>query len=83
MERGLRDCPEIDPARLMPWLAERRAQIERGDFHDVHAWLREKVYAHGRKFTPAEAIERVVGGPIDPEPYLRYLREKLDLLARA
>lgn len=31
MERGLRDCPEIDPARLMPWLAERRAQIERGD----------------------------------------------------
>lgn len=31
MERVLRDRPEIDPARLTPWLAERRAQVERGD----------------------------------------------------
>ena len=29
------------------------------------------------KGTPAETVERVVGGPIDPQPYLAYLREKL------
>ena len=30
-------------------------------------------------WTPAETIERVVGGPIDPQPYLAYLRDKLAL----
>ena len=53
-------------------------QIERGDFHELHMWLRENIYALGRKFTPAETVERVVGGPIDPKPYLRYLRGKLE-----
>jgi len=53
-------------------------QIERGDFHELHMWLRENIYALGRKFTPAETVERVVGGPIDPEPYLAYLRDKLE-----
>ena len=53
-------------------------QIERGDFHELHMWLRENIYALGRKFTPAETVERVVGGPIDPQPYLRYLRDKLE-----
>ena len=33
---------------------------------------------YGRKFTPGETLERVVGtSQIDPEPYVRYLREKL------
>jgi carboxypeptidase Taq len=58
-------------------------QIERGDFGELGGWLRENIYAHGRKFTPAETIERVVGGPIDPEPYLAYLRGKLSALAAA
>jgi carboxypeptidase Taq len=52
-------------------------QIERGDFGELHAWLRENIYASGRKFTPAETVERVVGGPIDPQPYLAYLNAKL------
>jgi carboxypeptidase Taq len=58
-------------------------QIERGDFSELHGWLRENLYSLGSKFTPAETIRRVVGGPIDPEPYLRYLRGKLSALAAA
>ena len=58
-------------------------QMERGDFADLHTWLRDNLYALGRKLTPAETIERVVGGPIDPEPYLAYLRGKLSALAAA
>jgi carboxypeptidase Taq len=58
-------------------------QMERGEFSAVHDWLRENLYSLGRKFTPSETIERVVGGPIDPGPYLRYLRDKQDLLAPA
>ncbi len=30
----------------------------------------------GRKLTPKETLERIAGVPLDPEPYLRYLREK-------
>jgi carboxypeptidase Taq len=51
-------------------------QIEQGDFGPLAAWLGEHVYRHGRKFTPSELLERVVGGPIDPEPYIRYLETK-------
>jgi carboxypeptidase Taq len=53
-------------------------QLERGDFAELHAWLRDTIYSLGRKLTPAETVERAVGGPIDPQPYLAYLREKLD-----
>jgi carboxypeptidase Taq len=58
-------------------------QMERGDFSSLHAWLRENLYVLGRKFTPAETVARVVGGPIDPEPFLRYLRNKLGTLTAA
>lgn len=56
-------------------------QIERGEFGGIHGWLRENVYVLGRKLTPAETVERIVGGPIDPQPYLAYLRERLEALA--
>jgi carboxypeptidase Taq len=58
-------------------------QFERGEFGALHEWLRENLYVHGRKFTPAETVERVAGGPIDAEPYLRYLRDKLGTFAAA
>ena len=39
---------------------------------------------HGRKFTPQETLERVVGhAAIDAEPYLRYLKDKLGALTAA
>ena len=52
-------------------------QFEHGEFGALREWLGEHLHRHGRKFTPVETLERVVGGPLDPEPYLRYLREKL------
>ena len=54
------------------------AGFEHGEFAPLRDWLREHLHRHGRKFTPAETLERVVGTPqIDPEPYVRYLRDKL------
>ena len=52
------------------------ARIERGEFGELHEWLRANVYVHGRKHMPSEMLKRVVGGPLDAEPYLRYLRAK-------
>ncbi len=52
--------------------------FERGEFGPLRDWLREHLHRHGRKFTPGETLDRVVGtSQIDPEPYVRYLREKL------
>jgi carboxypeptidase Taq len=58
-------------------------QLERGEFGELRDWLGENIYRHGRKFTTTELLERIVGGGIDPEPYLAYLREKLSTLAPA
>jgi carboxypeptidase Taq len=52
------------------------AQIARGEFATLHAWLREHLYRHGRKFTPDELVERATGGPMRIAPYVAYLRTK-------
>ncbi len=51
-------------------------QIAQGEFGDLLDWLRENIYRHGRKYMPAELFERVTGGPLSAEPYLRYLHAK-------
>jgi carboxypeptidase Taq len=52
--------------------------FEQGEFGALREWLREHLHRYGRKFTPSETLELVVGTPrIDPEPYVRYLREKV------
>jgi carboxypeptidase Taq len=56
-------------------------RFEAGEFGELRTWLRQRLYRHGRKFTPKETLERVVGGAIDPDPYLRYLGRKLATLA--
>jgi carboxypeptidase Taq len=61
-------------------LGDLDAQFERGDFGPLRSWLGERVHRWGRSFTPAELLERIVGGPLDAEPYLAYLRQKVDEL---
>jgi carboxypeptidase Taq len=68
-ERVLEDLPDLD------------SQFEQGEFGALREWLGEKLHRHGRKFTPGETLERVVGSAkIDPEPYVRYLRTKFSEL---
>jgi carboxypeptidase Taq len=52
------------------------AQIARGEFGTLHGWLLEHVYRPGSKYTANELVERVTGGPLSVEPYIRYLRRK-------
>jgi carboxypeptidase Taq len=54
--------------------------LEGGDLAPLGNWLRDRLWRHGRKFMPQETLERVVGGGLDPEPYLRYLNAKLGAL---
>ena len=52
------------------------AEIERGRFTTLHAWLRENLYQHGAKFTADEVVRRATGAPMSLEPYLDYLWNK-------
>lgn len=51
-------------------------QISKGQFAILHTWLKENLYWHGSKFTPNELIERVTGGQLRIEPYIKYLKAK-------
>jgi carboxypeptidase Taq len=54
----------------------RDEQISRGDFSRLRSWLKTELHQHGRMYQPQELVSRITGGPIDPEPYLRYLEGK-------
>jgi carboxypeptidase Taq len=57
-------------------------QLAEGNLHPLSDWLRDNLYALGRKLTPKETIERLTGSPdIDPAPYLAYLGDKVATLA--
>jgi len=63
-ERIRRELPDLDD------------RTRAGEFGDLREWLRENVHRHGRKYMPGELLERVVGGGLDPQPLLGYLRAK-------
>ena len=56
------------------------SQIVQGEFATLRGWLRQNIYQHGSKFTAPELIERVLGGPLTIDPYIRYLRTKFGAL---
>ncbi|HWE40524.1 MAG TPA: carboxypeptidase M32 [Isosphaeraceae bacterium] len=48
----------------------------RGDFDPLLAWLRDRVHRHGRRYPPAQLIERATGSPLDHRPFLAALARK-------
>jgi carboxypeptidase Taq len=52
------------------------AQIEQGEFAPLFNWMRENIHNPGCKYTPTELVERVTGGQIRTEPFLKYVRAK-------
>jgi carboxypeptidase Taq len=64
-------------ARVNAELPDIDERLARGEFGPLVDWLAEHVHRHGRRLLPGELIERVTGGPLDPAPYLEYVRAKL------
>ncbi len=52
------------------------ASLERGDLKPLVGWLRENVHCHGAAYEPDELIQRISGEPLNPEHFVRYVREK-------
>ena len=69
--------------RLTAELGDLDPEFERGKFGSLREWLGEHVHRWGRAFEPAELLERVVGGPLDADPYVAYLRAKVEALDSA
>jgi carboxypeptidase Taq len=63
-------------ARITADVADLDERFARGDFATLSAWLAEHVHRHGRRLEPRELVARAAGGPLDPEPYLGYVRAK-------
>ena len=64
-ETARADLPDLD------------GQMEAGEFGALRDWLGDKLYRWGRRFPPDEMLGRIVGGPLDAEPYLAYLKSKV------
>ena len=62
--------------KIMADIPDLAAQIVHGDFGVLREWLRVNVHQHGRKFTPTELLQRVLGSGIEVGPYMCYLRNK-------
>jgi carboxypeptidase Taq len=64
-ERAHAELPDLD------------GQLAAGQLHELREWLRENVHRHGAKFSSAELLPQVVGGPIAVGPFIDYLKGKL------
>lgn len=52
------------------------AEIEAGDYRKLYRWTRENIHKLGRVYDPNDLIERITGGALDANPYIRYLEAK-------
>ncbi len=52
------------------------ASFRSGDFRPLLDWLREKIHCHGRRYAPAELVERVTGASLQHEPLISHLTQK-------
>jgi carboxypeptidase Taq len=69
-------------ARITAEIPDLDGRFAAGDFAALREWLGEHVHRHGRRLLPAELLQRVVGGPLDPGPYLAYLGRKIEASAQ-
>jgi carboxypeptidase Taq len=52
------------------------SDLAAGDFGTLLGWLRENVHHPGRRYLPAELVEKICGEPAQSQSYLKYLNDK-------
>lgn len=62
--------------KLQEDLGDTDALISRGEFGPIHAWLKEKIYQHGRRFSPKDLVKQVTGTTINADAYVAGLGAK-------
>jgi carboxypeptidase Taq len=56
--------------------AEVASGLDRAEYAALGAWLRDRVWRHGRALGRDEVLARATGRGLDPAPYLRHLRRR-------
>ena len=62
--------------RLQQDIPETDGLMEKGNFAPILAWLTEKVYSQGKRFSPRELVMRVTGRPMETTDYVEGMRGK-------
>ena len=48
----------------------------KGEFAPILGWLRKHIHSQGRKYLPAQLLQRELGEPVKVEPFLNYIKTK-------
>lgn len=51
--------------------------LAKGNFSGINQWNKEKIWQYGSLYTPGELLQKVLGGPFNPDCYLAYLENKV------
>lgn len=57
-------------------LGDLDASFRCGDFVPLLDWLRQHIHSHGRRYSPAELVERITGLPLQHEALISQLTQK-------
>lgn len=63
-------------------LGDLDGQFRRGEFAPLREWLRTNIHQHGRRYSPAELVERITGQPLSHGPLIELLTTKFGELYR-
>lgn len=50
--------------------------VEQGEFGRLRQWLADKIFQHGRRYTPRDLIREATGKEPSPDAFLDYARDK-------
>ena len=50
--------------------------IAEGNLNNLHSWLKENIHKYGSIYSPAEIIKRVTGEELNPQYFIKYLKDK-------
>ncbi|NOY43131.1 MAG: carboxypeptidase M32 [Planctomycetes bacterium] len=57
-------------------LGDLDASFAKGQFSPLREWLRTNIHQHGRRYTPAELVQRITNAPLSHEPLMNHLTKK-------
>jgi carboxypeptidase Taq len=61
-------------------LGDLHTMFRKGEFAPLLEWLRQHIHHQGKRYAPAQLIERITGNPPSAEPLLRYFEQKFEEL---
>ncbi|MDR0449763.1 MAG: carboxypeptidase M32 [Treponema sp.] len=62
--------------KLAEDIPDYETRLAEGSYGAVHGWLKDRVYAWGRRLSPRELLFKITGEQLSAEPFLGYIESK-------